>query len=46
MDSIVWYIVGVLLIACIIGNIIGAIYLVKTKWDNFWKVVFNKDKQL
>lgn len=46
MDDIVWYIVAILFIACIVGNVVGVGYLIKIKWDDFWKGVFNKDKQL
>lgn len=42
MDSIVWYIVGIILIACVVGNIAALILW----WDDIWKTVFNKDKQL
>lgn len=42
MDSVVWIIVGILLVACIVGNIAALIFW----WDTFWKTVFNKDKQL
>lgn len=46
MDNIVWYVVGVIFLACIVGNCVGAYYIVKGRWDDFWKIVFNKDKQL
>ena len=46
MDNVVWYVVGVIFLACIIGNCVGAYFLMKNKWDDFWKIVFNKDKQL
>lgn len=46
MDNSVWYIVGVIFLFCIVGNCIGLYFLVKSRWDDFWKGVFNKDKQL
>lgn len=42
MDDIVWYIVGIIMLACVVGNIIALILW----WDDIWKMIFNKDKQL
>ncbi len=42
MDSIVWYIVGVIFIACVACNVAALVMW----WDDIWKMMFNKDKQL
>lgn len=42
MDSVVWYCVGIIVLACVVGNIIALIRW----WDSLCKLLFNSDKQL
>lgn len=45
MEDVIWYAVGVILIAFILGNIVGVFYIVKVKWDDFCKFMFSRSSR-
>ena len=45
MEGILWYVVGVIFIAFILGNIVGAFYIVKVKWDDLCKFMFSRSSR-
>ena len=42
MDDVVWYVVGIIMLACVVSNVVALVLW----WDDIWKMIFNKDKQL